>query len=65
MSELFAPTIVDQIIEVQREIEMRRAAYPRWVASKRITQATADRQLEVLRAALRTLQEVAGREPAN
>jgi hypothetical protein len=41
-------TIEDQIKDVGREIGMRRAFYPRWVASGKLTQAQADHQIACL-----------------
>jgi hypothetical protein len=55
MSELFAPTLQDQIIEIDRELRMRRNAYPRLVSENKLTQARADRQLAVMEAVLLTL----------
>lgn len=55
MTDLFAPTIDDQIACVEREIRMRGSVYPRRVAAKQMSQATADRETAAMRAALQTL----------
>lgn len=56
MPELFAPTLQDQIAEIRRELGMRKGAYPRFVAAGKMKQATADRQVACLEAALKTLE---------
>lgn len=56
MSELFPPTLDDQIASVEREIAQRLRVYPRQVAAERMTQAAADRELARMRAVLSTLQ---------
>jgi hypothetical protein len=38
---------------LEREIAMRRRAYPRWVREGRMTQAEADREIDVMTAILR------------
>ena len=43
-------TAAEKRAEVQREIQMRRRAFPRWVSSGRIGQATADRRIAILEA---------------
>lgn len=48
-------TIEDQIREVGREIGLRKAVYPKWVAAGRLTQADADAHLGKLGAAYATL----------
>jgi hypothetical protein len=54
MPQLFPPTLADQITCVRREITLRRAVYPRRVASGRMSQASAERELELMRAVLAT-----------
>lgn len=49
----------EQIACVKREIAMRERVYPKWVASKRMTQAKADSELAAMRAVLRTVEGVA------
>ena len=45
----------EQIDEVRREIDMRERVYKRWVELRRMSQATADRQIACMRAVLETL----------
>jgi hypothetical protein len=58
LTELFIPIQQDQINEVKREIAIRQRVYPRWVADGKLTQAKADRQIEVMQAVLATLEPV-------
>lgn len=51
-------TIEDQIKAVEREIGMRRRVYPNWVASKRMSQEKADKEIKNMEAVLETLKEV-------
>lgn len=51
-------TIEDQIKTVEREIGMRRRVYPNWVASKRMSQEKADKEIKNMEAVLETLKEV-------
>jgi hypothetical protein len=46
MSDLFPVSIDEMIAEASRELEMRRSVYPRRVADRKMTQATADRQID-------------------
>lgn len=41
---------------VRREISMRKRVYPRWVATQKMTQEEADRQILVMEAVLATLE---------
>jgi len=50
MSELLAPTVTEMIACAEREIRLRKHVYPRLVREVRMTQTTADRELEVMRA---------------
>lgn len=50
------PTIAEQITEVKRELGQRDRVFGRWVAEKRMSQDTADRQLGRMRAVLATLE---------
>lgn len=59
MSELFPFTIAEMIREVEREISLRRRVYPRWVAQGRLTQAAADKQIAIMEAVVRWLQDTA------
>jgi hypothetical protein len=47
-----------QIKEVEREIELRRRVYPRWIEGGRLSQAKADSQIDVMVAVLKTVTEV-------
>lgn len=49
------PTIDEQIACVRRELAMRQKAYPKWVASQRMKQAEADRELARMQAVHDTL----------
>lgn len=59
MSELFPPSLADQIAAVRREIVMRERVYPWQVRNGRMSQAAADRELAAMRAVLATLEEIA------
>jgi hypothetical protein len=59
VSELFPFTIAEMIREVEREISLRRRVYPRWVAQGRLTQAAADKQIAIMEAVVRWLQDTA------
>lgn len=48
-------SLKDQIAEVGREIGLRKNVYPKFVASKRMTQAEADWHIARMEAAYRTL----------
>lgn len=48
-------TLSDQLAAVQREIAMRRKAYPRWVSLGRMTQPQADREIAAMQAVRDTL----------
>lgn len=50
-----------QLACVERELRMRRSAYPRWVASGKMTQGKADDEIADMEAVLATLRDVAGR----
>lgn len=72
MSDLFGGAVVrvpvrEQMRCVEREVRLRRSAYARWVASGRMKQAEADREIAAMEAVLDTLREVeagASDEPA-
>lgn len=49
----------EQIACVRREISMRERVYPRWVDAGKMTDAKASHELEVMRAVLVTLEELA------
>jgi hypothetical protein len=52
MSEV---SLDQQIAEVEREIGLRRALYPRWINEKRMKPEKAQRCLETMEAVLATL----------
>lgn len=66
MSDLFGGTLpitLDaQVAEVEREIKLRQRVYPRWIDLGKISQAAADRQIEVMRAVAESLHRLAGLE---
>jgi hypothetical protein len=63
MSDLFGgTTLAAQVAEVERELAMRRQVYPRRVAEKRMTQAAADRHIEVMEAVAESLHRLGGLE---
>jgi hypothetical protein len=49
-------TIEEQVACVERELRMRRSAYPRWIGAGRLTQAKADAEIAAMEAVLATLQ---------
>lgn len=62
-ADLFGAAVVrvplrEQIRSVEREVRLRRGAYVRWVASGRMKQAAADREIAAMEAVLDTLREV-------
>ena len=61
MADLFPPSIDDQIAEAERELAMRRHAYPRWVASGTLKADRAERQVKAMEAILDTLRAVKAR----
>jgi hypothetical protein len=52
-------SIEAQISCVIRELALRRSAYPKWIESRRLTVATAERETAGMEAVLATLREVA------
>jgi hypothetical protein len=64
MADLFGGALpvplASQIAEVEREIKQRERVYPRWVEAGKMPKATADRQIEVMRAVLATLKAAKG-----
>ena len=57
MSDMFPPTRAEVIAELERELKMRKQVFPRWVASKSLTQAEADKRLRLQEAAIRMMHE--------
>ncbi len=53
-----AVPIQQQVDCVRRELKMRERVYPRWIASGKMTQTLAARELEAMRAVLETLQKI-------
>lgn len=58
-TELFAPSLADQIAELERELTLRHRVYPEFVRAKRLSDAKAARQIACLMAAIEALQRVA------
>lgn len=63
MADLFpdsplAVSIDDQIDEVRKEINYRKHVYMRLVDKKKLTLATADKKIAIMRAVLQTLQQL-------
>lgn len=56
MSGIARIAIADQIRCVERELKMRRRAYPRWVTQGRMSQDMADAEIAAMEAVLATLQ---------
>ena len=50
-----AVPLADQIRCLRREIGLPRTAYPKWVATGRMKQANADREIATMEAVLETL----------
>ena len=55
MNDLFPIGIDEQIAEIERELEMRRTVYPRWIRVGRIDNETANRRIVILEEARQTL----------
>lgn len=55
-------TLADQITEVRRELDMRRALYPGWIRSGRLAQSTADQRMLAMEAVLETLKRLEEKE---
>jgi hypothetical protein len=52
------PTLDEQIACVRREVGVRERVYPGWIEKGRIKPEAADRELEHMKAALRTLEHL-------
>jgi hypothetical protein len=59
---MFEVSLEEQLACVDREISMRERVYARWVAEKRMTQKTADKEIEGMRAVRETLKQVQSTE---
>jgi hypothetical protein len=57
-------SLEEQAKACEREVAMRRRAYPNWVHSGRLTQAKADREIAAMEAAAETLRQLAEAEKA-
>ena len=57
-----AVSYADQVACVERELAMRRRAYPRWVEAGKMTKAKADAETGAMTAVLETLQGLAKSE---
>lgn len=55
MSDLFPPSLEEQIAETEREVKMRREVYGRRVAEGKMTASRADRQIKMMEAIAATL----------
>jgi hypothetical protein len=54
--------LAEQIACVERELAMRRRAYPRWTEAGKMTQAKADAEIRAMAAVLETLRDLEPRE---
>lgn len=52
MPDLLPPNTDEMVAALEREIMMRQSVYPRRVADKKMSQARADREIEVMKAIL-------------
>jgi hypothetical protein len=57
LSQLFAPSLQEQIACIEREIALRRRVYPRWIEQGRLKPDKAEREIECMCAVLKTLKE--------
>ena len=58
MTDMFPCTIEEQIAEVERELELRRRNYPRWVETKKMSQSASDLHMRRMAGVLNTLRMV-------
>jgi len=58
MADFFPPTLDEQVTEATRELAMRRSAYPRRVADKKMKQSAMDRQIAVQESIIASLKEL-------
>lgn len=56
MNTSSGPSLAEQIAELKRERSMRQRVYPKWIASDRMKQEEADRNMRRLDAAIATLE---------
>ncbi len=57
-----APTLQQQIAEVERELRQRAHVYPRLIGSGKMTRTKADWHTTLMQAVLETLKEAAARQ---
>ena len=55
-------TVHDKLVCAMRELALRRSAYPRFVANKRMSQANADREIALMEAIAHDYGTLADRE---
>ncbi|HEX20689.1 MAG TPA: hypothetical protein ENG78_07720 [Acidiferrobacteraceae bacterium] len=60
MPDLFGITVLEQIACAEREVAMRKRAYPRFVENGNIRQDKADREIEVMESIVETLKQLKG-----
>jgi hypothetical protein len=58
------PTLAEQAACCEREVGMRERVYPKWIQSGRMKAAEAQREIDRMRAAAKTLRALADREKA-
>ena len=51
--------IYEQIACIKRELIMRRRVYPRLLVAEKMTEATAEHEIECMRAVLKSLENIA------
>ncbi len=51
-------TIAEQIACAERELRLRQRCYPKWVQERRMSQATADKEIAGMTAIIETLREL-------
>lgn len=51
-------SLAEQIYELNRELALRRNVYPNWIRAGKLPSHEADRRIQRLEAALRTLQRI-------
>lgn len=56
MSELFAPSLAEQLVCIDREIAMRQRVYPRWIEQGRMSTDKAAREISTMQAVRNTLE---------
>lgn len=58
MTDLFQPTLEEQISEVEREITYRRRVYERLIETGKMERPKAERHIDIMRAVKETLEEL-------